>query len=203
MTFDFIDVASTIVKHLNTNRWNTMEVYPRIFFTSDFEHTPLPSAPIIGIAGQNSPLFDKFSRRNLVTRTDSRIISENLGRELFELSDDVNIGVAQVFWENQHPALIISSMGPEPGAGLIAVSENLRENFGRLNTNVTIAYNQDGHFFNINQYTTIVDREVDFDMRGWFLQYGYMILIAILILIIVIYFFLRKSVLAAREQFDK
>ncbi|TVQ65764.1 MAG: hypothetical protein EA360_08145 [Balneolaceae bacterium] len=202
LTYDFIDVASTIVKHLNDNRRNQMEIYPRVHFTSDFDNRPLPDAPVIGITRQNSSLFNKFSRRNLVTSSDARIISENLNRELFELRDGVNLGIAQVFWENRQPILLISSMGPQPGAGLKAVSENLKQNFGRLNTNAVIAHENEGHFFNINQYTTIVEREAGFDVRDWFLQFGYIILILILLLIVVVYMVLKRSVLAAREQFD-
>lgn len=202
ITFDFINAASSIVKHLNTNRRSSMEIYPRVHFTSAYENQPLPNAPIIGITKQDSHLFSKFKARNLITKSNSRILSENLGRSLFELTDDINIGIAQVFWENNLPILLLSTMGPDPGAGLIAVTQNLQEDFGRLNTNVSIAHDNESHFFNINQYTTIVEVESGFDVRGWFLQYGYIILIVILIIIFVIYLLLKKSVHAAREQFN-
>lgn len=202
ITFDFINAASSIVKHLNTNRRTRMEIYPRVHFTSSFENQPLPNVPIIGITRQDSPLFDKFSARNLITKSNSRILSENLQRNLFELTDDINIGIAQVFWENNQPTLLLSSMGPNTGAGLISVTQNLQEDFGRLNTNVSIAHESESHFFNINQYTQIVEMESGFDVRGWFLQYGYIILIIILIVIVIIYLLLKKSVHAAREQFN-
>jgi hypothetical protein len=202
LTFDFIDAASSIVKHLNSNRRTMMEIYPRVHFSSYFDNEPIPRVPIIGITKQDSPLFSKFSARNLITKSNSRIVSENLNRNLFELTDDINVGIAQVFWENNQPTLLLSTMGPNPGAGLKAVTQNLQEDFGRLNTNVSIAHDDESHFFNINQYTAIVEVESSFDVRGWFLQYGYIILIIILILIVIIYLLLRKYVHAAREQFD-
>jgi hypothetical protein len=191
-----------IIYELNNNLRG--DNFPDIVYSDKYDKGVLKKNNIVGILAKDDPIMNDFPDAPVHFNKKFRIYNNENNKTLYELSDTVSNGIAQIFYgKGNNGTLLITGTGNNLSDAFMAVSRSITNQLSTLSSNICIANTNAKYLFNINKDSDNLEYS---DSKSPFAKfwesYNLYILLGILLLILISFLFVRSRVQRSQENFE-
>jgi hypothetical protein len=192
-----------IVYELNNNI--NANNFPEFFYSEGYPEGDLKKYNIIALLDKDDPLLDKFSDAPIKFKQNFRLYNTENGKLVYQLSDTVSSGLAQIFYGRSNNAtLVLTATGSHQSDAFLAASKSITEQLSTLSSNVAVTdANLNKYLFNINKSSENLEYvETKSSLTRFWDSYNLYILLSILILILLSLLYVRSKVQRSQELYN-
>jgi hypothetical protein len=192
-----------IVYELNNNI--NANNFPEFFDSEGYPEGDLKKYNIIALLDKDDPLLDKFSDAPIKFKQNFRLYNTENGKLVYQLSDTVSSGLAQIFYGRSNNAtLVLTATGSHQSDAFLAASKSITEQLSTLSSNVAVTdANLNKYLFNINKSSENLEYvETKSSLTRFWDSYNLYILLSILILILLSLLYVRSKVQRSQELYN-
>jgi len=134
-----------------------------------------------------------------------RIYNSDNNKIVYQLSDSVSNGLAQIFYGRSNNAtLVLTATGTQLADAFLAASKSITEQLSTLSSNVCISdVNSNKYLFNINKSSENLEYiDTKSALTRFWESYNLYILLGILILILLSFLYVRSRIQRSQELFN-
>jgi subtilase family serine protease len=134
-----------------------------------------------------------------------RLYNTENNKVVYELSDTVSTGLAQIFYGRSNNAtLVLTATGAHQSEALLAASRSITEQLSTLSSNVCVTdVNSNKYLFNINKQSENLEYvDTKSALTLFWDNYNLYILLGILVLILLSFLFVRSRVQRSQELYN-
>jgi hypothetical protein len=192
-----------IVYELNNNI--NANNFPEFFYSEGYPEGDLKKYNIIALLDKDDPLLDKFPDAPIKFKQNFRLYNTENGKLVYQLSDTVSSGLAQIFYGRSNNAtLVLTATGSHQSDAFLAASKSITEQLSTLSSNVCVTdANGNKYLFNINKSSENLEYvETKSSLTRFWESYNLYILLGILILILLSFLYVRSKVQRSQELYN-
>ncbi|MEN9918080.1 MAG: hypothetical protein RL662_516 [Bacteroidota bacterium] len=154
-----VHALALLLFRFNKNVYKDRFYFPEILFSDKLNETEIANNAIIGMLSDNDDKNRLFTNAVIQTGKKFRIFSTTQHELMFNLSDNSNIGIAQIFYQKgANPVVLLNSYGTT-AFNMRYAAEALNENMTDAESNICIADSTQTTFLNIDSYDVGLEYE--------------------------------------------
>lgn len=193
-----------IIYELNNNV--NANNFPDFVYSDQAEPGDLKKYNVVALLSRQDKLMNEFPDAPIKFDKKFRIYRNDNKDVVYQLSDSVSNGLAQIFYGRSNNAtLVLTATGTQLADAFLAASKSITEQLSTLSSNVCIAdVNSNKYLFNINKSSEnleYIDTKSGFT-RFWE-SYNLYILLGILILILLSFLYVRSRIQRSQDLFNE
>jgi hypothetical protein len=192
-----------IIYELNNNI--NANNFPEFVYSKDIDPNELKKYNIIALLSKEDKLLDDFADAPIKFNKDFRLYYTDNNKPVYQLSDTVSNGLAQIFYGRSNNAtLVLTATGTHIAEAFLAVSKSITEQLSTLSSNVCISdVNSNKYLFNINKSSENLEYiDTKSGLTRFWDSYNLYILLGILILILLSFLYVRSKVQKSQDLFN-
>jgi len=192
-----------IIYELNNNI--NSNNFPEFVYSDGIPDGDLKKNNIIAVLDKDDPLMSKFPDAPIRFNQNFRLYNADNHQKLYELSDTVSTGLAQIFYGlSNNATLVLTATGSHQSESLLAASKSITEQLSTLSSNVCVTdVNQNKYLFNINKSSDNLEYvETKSSLTRFWDTWNLYILLGILILILLSFLYVRSRVQRSQEIYN-
>ena len=181
--------------------------FPEFVYSKDFTENDLKKNNIVAFLSRDDRLFTnkEFPDAPIQFNKKFRLYNSDNNKTVYELSDSVSNGLAQIFYGRSNNAtLVLTATGTQLADAFLAASRSITEQLSTLSSNVCISdVNQNKYLFNINKSSENLDYiDTKSSLTRFWESYNLYILLGILVLILLSFLYVRSRIQRSQEIFN-
>jgi hypothetical protein len=178
--------------------------FPEFFYSDDVDVDDLKKTHLIALLSHDDPIMNQFPDAPIQFNRKFRLYNNEKNRIVYELSDSVSNGLAQIFYGRSNNAvLVLTATGKNLADAFTSASLSITEQLSTLSSNVALSdVNGSRYLFNINKSSDnlqYVDTK-NVITRFWE-SYNLYVLLAVLVLILLSFLYIRSKVQKSQDIF--
>ena len=192
-----------IIYELNNNI--NSNNFPEFLYSDQVEKSDLKKYNIVALLSKDDKLMDDFPDAPIKFNQKFRIYNSDNNKIVYQLSDSVSNGLAQIFYGRSNNAtLVLTATGTQLADAFLAASKSITEQLSTLSSNVCISdVNANKYLFNINKSSENLEYiDTKSALTRFWESYNLYILLGILILILLSFLFVRSRIQRSQDQFN-
>jgi len=192
-----------IIYELNNNI--NANNFPEFKYSDDVSDSELKKYNIVALLAQNDQFMRKLPDAPINFNKKFRIYNNENNKPVYEVSDSVSNGLAQIFYGRSNNAvLVLTATGNDKPGAFLSASKSITEQLSTLSSNMCISdVNGNKYLFNINKSSENLEY---FDTKSaltrFWETYNLYILLGILVLILMSFLYVRSRVQKSQELFN-
>ncbi|HTE02425.1 MAG TPA: cellulose biosynthesis cyclic di-GMP-binding regulatory protein BcsB [Mucilaginibacter sp.] len=193
-----------IIYELNNNI--NANNFPEFVYSKNVTQNDLKKYNVVALLSQYDPLMDYFHDAPISFNKKFRIYNTDNRKKVYELSDSVSNGLAQIFYgPSNNAVLVLTATGKEPANAFTAAAKAITEQLSTLSSNVSISdVNGNKYLFNINKSSENLEYiDTKSSLTRFWELYNLYILLGILVLILMSFLYVRSKVQKSQELFNE
>ncbi len=192
-----------IIYELNNNI--NSNNFPEFVYSDDIPPGDLKKYNIIALLDKDDKLLKEFPDAPIKFNQNFRLYNTENNKVVYELSDTVSTGLAQIFYGRSNNAtLVLTATGAHQSEALLAASRSITEQLSTLSSNVCVTdVNSNKYLFNINKQSENLEYvDTKSALTRFWDNYNLYILLGILVLILLSFLFVRSRVQRSQELYN-
>ena len=178
--------------------------FPEFVYSDQFDKSILKKNNIIALLDKDDPIMSEFPDAPIQFNRSFRLYNNENNKVVYELSDTVSNGLAQIFYgRGNNGTLIITGTGKNLDQAFLSASRSITDQLSTLSSNICISDEYNKYLFNISKDSDNLEYT---DAKGSFAQfwesYNLYILLVILVLILISFLYVRSRVQKSQESFN-
>ncbi len=191
-----------IIYELNNNI--NANNFPEFSYSSDVDVSELKKNHIIALLSNDDELMKEFPDAPIQFNRNFRLYNNENNKIVYELSDTVSNGLAQIFYGRSNNAvLVLTATGKNLSDAFTAASRSITEQLSTLSSNVAISdVNNNKYLFNISKSSENLQYvDTKSVLTRFWESYNLYILLAMLVLILLAFLYIRAKVQKSQDIF--
>ncbi|MGY3213974.1 cellulose biosynthesis cyclic di-GMP-binding regulatory protein BcsB [Mucilaginibacter sp. HD30] len=191
-----------IIYELNNNI--NANNFPEFTYSGDMDVNDLKKNHIIALLAGDDPLMKEFPDAPIQFDRKFRLYNNENNKIVYELSDSVSNGLAQIFYGRSNNAvLVLTATGNDLAAAFSSASRSITEQLSTLSSNVAISdINNNKYLFNISKSSENLEYiDTKSVLTRFWESYNLYILLAMLVLILLSFLYIRAKVQKSQDIF--
>ena len=191
-----------IIYELNNNI--NANNFPEFTYSGDMDVNDLKKNHIIALLAGDDPLMKEFPDAPIQFDRKFRLYNNENNKIVYELSDSVSNGLAQIFYGRSNNAvLVLTATGNNLAAAFTSASRSITEQLSTLSSNVAISdINNNKYLFNISKSSENLEYiDTKSVLTRFWESYNLYILLAMLVLILLSFLYIRAKVQKSQDIF--
>jgi hypothetical protein len=179
--------------------------FPEFVYSKDVDVNDLKKYNIIALLSKEDKLVNEFADAPIKFDRDFRLYYTDNNKPVYQLSDTVSNGLAQIFYGRSNNAtLVLTATGKHAAEAFLSVSKSITEQLSTLSSNVCISdVNSNKYLFNINKSSENLEYiDTKSGLTRFWDSYNLYILLGILILILLSFLYVRSKVQKSQDLFN-
>jgi hypothetical protein len=192
-----------IIYELNNNI--NSNNFPEFVYSDNIPPGDLKKFNIIALLDKDDKLMKEFPDAPIKFSQNFRLYNTENNKVVYELSDTVSTGLAQIFYGRSNNAtLVLTATGSHQSEALLAASRSITEQLSTLSSNVCVTdVNSNKYLFNINKQSENLEYvDTKSALTRFWDNYNLYILLGILVLILLSFLFVRSRVQRSQELYN-
>jgi len=192
-----------IIYELNNNI--NSNNFPEFVYSDQIQPGDLKKYNIVALLSKDDKLMDDFPDAPIKFNQKFRIYNSDNNKIVYQLSDSVSNGLAQIFYGRSNNAtLVLTATGTQLADAFLAASKSITEQLSTLSSNVCISdVNSNKYLFNINKSSENLEYiDTKSALTRFWESYNLYILLGILILILLSFLYVRSRIQRSQELFN-
>jgi hypothetical protein len=192
-----------IIYELNNNI--NANNFPEFVYSKDVTASDLKKYNIVALLQKDDPLMNDFPDAPIKFNQKFRLYNSDNNTTVYELSDSVSNGLAQIFYGRSNNAtLVLTATGTQLAEAFSAAAKSITEQLSTLSSNVCISdVNSNKYLFNINKSSENLEYiDTKSALTRFWESYNLYILLGILILILLSFLYVRSKIQRSQELFN-
>lgn len=193
-----------IIYELNNNV--NANNFPELVYSDQIEKSDLKKYNIVALLSKDDKIMDEFADAPIKFNQKFRIYNNENNKIVYQLSDSVSNGLAQIFYGRGNNAiLVLTATGTQLSDAFLAASKSITEQLSTLSSNVCIAdVNANKYLFNINKASENLEYiGTKSGLTRFWESYNLYILLGILILILLSFLYVRSRIQRSQDLFNE
>lgn len=191
-----------IIYELNNNI--NANNFPEFTYSGDMDVNDLKKNHIIALLSADDPLMKEFPDAPIQFDRKFRLYNNENNKIVYELSDSVSNGLAQIFYGRSNNAvLVLTATGSKLSEAFSSASRSITEQLSTLSSNVAISdVNNNKYLFNISKSSENLEYiDTKSVLTRFWESYNLYILLAMLVLILLSFLYIRAKVQKSQDIF--
>nr|WP_294793852.1 cellulose biosynthesis cyclic di-GMP-binding regulatory protein BcsB [uncultured Mucilaginibacter sp.] len=191
-----------IIYELNNNI--NANNFPEFTYSADMDVNDLKKNHIIALLSADDPLMKEFPDAPIRFDRKFRLYNNETNKIVYELSDSVSNGLAQIFYGRSNNAmLVLTATGKHLDDAFTSASRSITEQLSTLSSNVAISdVNNNKYLFNISKSSENLEYiDTKSVLTRFWESYNLYILLAMLVLILLSFLYIRAKVQKSQDIF--
>ncbi|MHB8208865.1 cellulose biosynthesis cyclic di-GMP-binding regulatory protein BcsB [Mucilaginibacter sp.] len=192
-----------IIYELNNNI--NSNNFPEFVYSDQVEKGDFKKYNIVALLSRDDKIMDDFPDAPISFYKKFRIYNSDNKKTVYELSDSVSNGLAQIFYGRSNNAtLVLTATGTQLADAFLAASKSITEQLSTLSSNVCISdVNANKYLFNINKSSENLEYiDTKSGLTRFWESYNLYILLGILILILLSFLYVRSRIQRSQDLFN-
>jgi hypothetical protein len=192
-----------IIYELNNNI--NANNFPEFVYSDQIEKSDLKKYNIVALLSRDDKIMDDFPDAPISFDKKFRIYNSDNKKIVYQLSDSVSNGLAQIFYGRSNNAtLVLTATGAQLSDAFLAASKSITEQLSTLSSNVCISdINANKYLFNINKSSENLEyMDTKNGITRFWESYNLYILLGILILILLSFLYVRSRIQRSQDMFN-
>jgi hypothetical protein len=192
-----------IIYELNNNI--NANNFPEFVYSDQIEKSDLKKYNIVALLSRDDKIMDDFPDAPISFDKKFRIYNSDNKKIVYQLSDSVSNGLAQIFYGRSNNAtLVLTATGTQLSDAFLAASKSITEQLSTLSSNVCISdINANKYLFNINKSSENLEYiDTKNGITRFWESYNLYILLGILILILLSFLYVRSRIQRSQDMFN-
>lgn len=193
-----------IIYELNNNI--NANNFPEFEYSDGIDKNDLKKNNIIALLSHDDPLMDDFPDAPIKFNRKFRLYNNESNKVVYELSDSVSNGLAQIFYGRSNNAvLVLTGTGKHIADAFTAASRSITEQLSTLSSNVAISdVNNNKYLFNISKSSENLEYvDTKSVLTRFWESYNLYILLGMLVLILLSFLYIRAKVQKSTDIFSE
>ena len=193
-----------IIYELNNNI--NANNFPEFVYSDQVDKGDLKKYNIVALLSKDDKLMDDFPDAPIKFNEKFRIYNSDNNKIVYQLSDSVSNGLAQIFYGRSNNAtLVLTATGTQLADAFLAASKSITEQLSTLSSNVCISdVNANKYLFNINKSSENLEYiDTKNGITRFWESYNLYILLGILILILLSFLYVRSRIQRSQDMFNE
>lgn len=195
-----------IIYELNNNI--NANNFPEFEYSETLAQNPadLKKNNIIALLSDKDPLMDAFKDAPIKFNHPFRILNNDNNKPVYQLSDSVSNGLAQIFYGRSNNAmLVLTATGKQLAEAFRGAATSITEQLSTLSSNVCISdVSGNKYLFNISKSSENLEYiDTKSALTRFWESYNLYILLGLLVLILLSFLYVRSRVQRSQEQFNE
>lgn len=198
------DAMGEIIYELNNNI--NANNFPEFIYSDDFQGSDLKKYNVVALLSKDDELMNQFPDAPIKFNKEFRLYNSETNKTVYQLSDTVSNGLAQIFYGRSNNAtLVLSATGTHLADAFLAASKSITEQLSTLSSNVCIAdVNGNKYLFNINKSSENLEYiDTKSSLTRFWESYNLYILLGILVLILLAFLYVRSRIQRSQDIFSE
>lgn len=191
-----------IIYELNNNI--NANNFPEFTYSGDMDVSDLKKNHIIALLASDDPLMKEFPDAPIQFNRKFRLYNNENNKIVYELSDSVSNGLAQIFYGRSNNAvLVLTATGKNLAEAFSSASRSITEQLSTLSSNVAISdISNNKYLFNISKSSENLEYiDTKSVLTRFWESYNLYILLAMLVLILLSFLYIRAKVQKSQDIF--
>jgi len=193
-----------IIYELNNNI--NANNFPEFVYSDGFTSSDLKKYNVVALLSKDDPLMNEFPDAPIKFNKDFRLYNSDNDKIVYQLSDSVSNGLAQIFYGRSNNAtLVLTATGEHLADAYLAASRSITEQLSTLSSNVCISdVNSNKYLFNINKSSENLEYiDTKSALTRFWESYNLYILLGILVLILLSFLYVRSRIQRSQDIFSE
>jgi hypothetical protein len=191
-----------IIYELNNNI--NANNFPEFSYSGDMDVNDLKKNHIIALLSSDDPLMKEFPDAPIKFDRKFRLYNNENNKIVYELSDSVSNGLAQIFYGRSNNAvLVLTATGKNLADAFSSASRSITEQLSTLSSNVAISdVSNNKYLFNISKSSENLEYiDTKSVLTRFWESYNLYILLGMLVLILLSFLYIRAKVQKSQDIF--
>lgn len=178
--------------------------FPEFYYSDEVNESDLKKDHVIALLSQDDRLMDKLEDAPIQFNRKFRLYNTEKDKIVYELSDSVSSGLAQIFYgHGKNAILILTATGKDLDKAFLSASRAITEQLSTLSSNVAIADAVNNHYlFNISSSSeNLMYVDSKSVLTRFWETYNLYILLGVLVLILLSFLYIRAKVQTSQDIF--
>jgi hypothetical protein len=193
-----------IIYELNNNI--NANNFPEFIYSENFNGSDLKKYNVVALLDKNDGLMGQFPDAPIRFNKDFRLYNSDNNKVVYQLSDSVSNGLAQIFYGRSNNAtLVLTATGAHQSDAFLSAAKSITEQLSTLSSNVCISdANGNKYLFNINKSSENLEYiDTKSPLTRFWESYNLYILLGILVLILLAFLYIRSRIQKSQEIFSE